>query len=191
MCVCVCVCVKLISLPPACSGGKEWQDCGTACPLTCDNYGTPVTCTEQCVSGCFCPQGMVDLNGVCVDPASCGGLTPLQLSSHLLLSFLPLLSLLSMSVICPAGKEYQECGSPCAVTCDNYGSDIVCLQACASGCFCPEGKVEYSETCIYPEQCPPDETCMSHNPCPSTFLLSLYFFPPHLLLLLSFDESFI
>ena len=65
----------LISLcpTPACSGGKEWQDCGTACPLTCDNYNTTFGCTEQCVSGCFCPQGLVDLYGVCVDPSYCSG----------------------------------------------------------------------------------------------------------------------
>ena len=55
-----------------CTGGKEWQDCGTACPLTCDNYDNPpLVCTLQCVQGCFCPDGKADLNGVCVEPASC------------------------------------------------------------------------------------------------------------------------
>ena len=57
-----------------CSGGKEWQDCGTACPLTCDNYNTTIACTEQCVSGCFCPQGMVDYNGECIAPSECVGM---------------------------------------------------------------------------------------------------------------------
>ena len=56
-----------------CSGGKVWSDCGTACPTTCDNYNTTVVCTLQCVRGCFCPQGKVDLNGVCVNSSMCSG----------------------------------------------------------------------------------------------------------------------
>ena len=63
------------SFPAAtCTGGKEWQDCGTACPLTCDNYENPQTiCTLECVSDCFCPEGKVDVNGVCVNPSACPG----------------------------------------------------------------------------------------------------------------------
>lgn len=56
-----------------CTGGKEWQECGTACPLTCDNYDTDFACTKQCVEGCFCPEGKVELDGICVDPSKCSG----------------------------------------------------------------------------------------------------------------------
>ena len=57
-----------------CTGGKEWLECGTACPLTCDNYDNPpFACTLQCVQGCFCPAGKVDLNGVCVESSTCAG----------------------------------------------------------------------------------------------------------------------
>ena len=59
--------------PGTCSGGKEWNECGSACPLTCDNYQEPVFCTRQCVRGCFCPQGKVDLSGVCVNTTTCAG----------------------------------------------------------------------------------------------------------------------
>ena len=63
-----------VCLPPAnCTGGKEWNTCGTACPLTCDNYETDIACTRQCVQDCFCPEGKVDLNGVCVEPSICSG----------------------------------------------------------------------------------------------------------------------
>ena len=54
-----------------CTGGKEWQECGTACPLTCDNYNTPLACTEQCVEGCFCPEGTVLHEEECVAISDC------------------------------------------------------------------------------------------------------------------------
>ena len=65
-------CISTDECPQVCTGGKEWQECGTACPLTCDNYDNPpFACTLQCVQGCFCPSGKVDLNGVCVEPHMC------------------------------------------------------------------------------------------------------------------------
>ena len=67
-------CFSFLFSSATCSGGKEWQDCGTACPPTCDNYNTTIICTTQCVSGCFCPEGMVDHNGECVDPSACPGM---------------------------------------------------------------------------------------------------------------------
>ena len=51
-----------------------WRECGTACPPTCDNYNTTVVCSQGCVSGCFCPEGKVELEGVCVDPFQCPGM---------------------------------------------------------------------------------------------------------------------
>ena len=54
-----------------CPPGKEYTECGTACPLTCDNYGEPLPCTLQCVQGCFCPSGMVENGDECVAPSDC------------------------------------------------------------------------------------------------------------------------
>ena len=54
-----------------CTGGKEWQECGTACPLTCDNHDQFQICTLQCVQGCFCPAGTVEHNGTCVTTDQC------------------------------------------------------------------------------------------------------------------------
>ena len=31
--------------------GRVYQECGTACPLTCDNKDDNITCTKQCVPG--------------------------------------------------------------------------------------------------------------------------------------------
>lgn len=53
-----------------CMNGKVHQSCGTACPKTCDNLN-PSFCTKQCVSGCFCPFGLVQLGNSCVTPSQC------------------------------------------------------------------------------------------------------------------------
>ena len=57
-----------------CSGAKVYRTCGSACPATCDNP-SPI-CTFQCVTGCFCPRGMVEQSdGTCVEPTQCSGKT--------------------------------------------------------------------------------------------------------------------
>ena len=62
-----------------CSGGKEWQECTSASPLTCDNYDrAPVHCALPCMEGCVCPEGKVELDGVCVDPSTCAGTFSIQ-----------------------------------------------------------------------------------------------------------------
>ena len=62
------------STTETCSGGMEWQECASACPLTCDNYNRPpVHCSLPCVEGCACPEGKVELDGMCVDPSACAG----------------------------------------------------------------------------------------------------------------------
>ena len=35
----------------ACPEGKVYQQCGTACPLTCENKDDDIICTKQCVQG--------------------------------------------------------------------------------------------------------------------------------------------
>ena len=59
---------------PTCTNGKLFETCGTACPLTCDNYRNPPSpCPAVCVVGCFCPHGLVELGNTCVPPTSCPG----------------------------------------------------------------------------------------------------------------------
>ena len=59
---------------PTCTNGKLFETCGTACPLTCDNYQSPpFACPAVCVMGCFCPHGLVELGNTCVPPTSCPG----------------------------------------------------------------------------------------------------------------------
>ena len=61
---------SLITYFTACPEGKVFKTCGTACPETCDS-GKVTFCTKQCVIGCFCESGTVELRDECVDPSEC------------------------------------------------------------------------------------------------------------------------
>ncbi|XP_042638043.1 mucin-5AC [Orycteropus afer afer] len=58
----------------ACPFNMEHHECGLPCPNTCSNLERAQLCEDHCVSGCFCPQGMVfddiSQNG-CVPVAQC------------------------------------------------------------------------------------------------------------------------
>lgn len=59
----------------ACRDGKIYQECGTACPMTCENVRSDelIGCPSICVQGCFCPPGSVlDSDGMCVKQRQCG-----------------------------------------------------------------------------------------------------------------------
>ena len=49
-----------------------YQQCGQACPQTCDTVDT-TDCAGGCVEGCFCPSGKVLWNGNCIDSSECAG----------------------------------------------------------------------------------------------------------------------
>ena len=54
-----------------CPSGMVYQQCGPLCVRTCDNIGED--CSGGCAEGCFCPDGLVTLNGRCIDPIACPG----------------------------------------------------------------------------------------------------------------------
>lgn len=65
---------RFSSLPiTGCSNGKVYNSCGSACPLTCANYEyrDRIACIEICVGDCFCPEGLVEYNGGCLNPRDC------------------------------------------------------------------------------------------------------------------------
>ena len=39
--------------------GQVFTECGSSCPLTCDNVNDTILCTTDCWQGCECPSGMV------------------------------------------------------------------------------------------------------------------------------------
>ncbi|XP_006893417.1 PREDICTED: mucin-5AC [Elephantulus edwardii] len=57
-----------------CPFNMEHRECGLPCADTCSNLEHAQLCEDHCVSGCFCPQGMVfdDINqSGCVPAAQC------------------------------------------------------------------------------------------------------------------------
>ena len=52
---------------------QVYKSCGSACPQTCEALSRVDEdfCTEECVEGCFCPDGTVMLDGQCVAAADC------------------------------------------------------------------------------------------------------------------------
>ncbi|XP_061704905.1 zonadhesin-like isoform X1 [Cydia pomonella] len=133
--------------PPICRENEKYMKCGTACPITCDNYkNPPKVCTEQCIEDCFCKEGYVrNRFGRCVKPEDC-------------------------EPTCPAGEKWNECAAHCQDTCENYhSSNRVCTYQCQSGCVCEAGTVRRKDgKCVRPTECtdkiicPIDEV---YDPC--------------------------
>ena len=53
--------------------GQVYTECGSSCPLTCDNVNDTIGCDAACWQGCECPSGMViDVERRrCVEPSQC------------------------------------------------------------------------------------------------------------------------
>ena len=54
---------------------------------------------------------------------------------------------------CPAGKEFQKCGTACPSRCGLR--DVNCTFPCVRGCFCPSNQYETADgQCVSKENCP-------------------------------------
>ena len=176
-------CDGVCSLTETCPESYEYKECGSPCALTCDNYQNPPFCTAVCQSGCFCPSGTVEHNSQCISTEDCPTTTTRKLMAALEMNqncteslclavtslcmhvswpyFVAAIlksTLLFTAASCPDTYEYKECGSPCALTCDNYQNPPFCTAVCQSGCFCPSGTVEHNSQCISTEDCPTTTT---------------------------------
>ncbi|GBO42387.1 hypothetical protein AVEN_105667-1, partial [Araneus ventricosus] len=118
-----------------CGEDEEYTDCGSSCPPTCPNIAKDQVCTDQCVPGCFCREGLVrNDKGECVEPEECPRRVPEK---------------------CGEDEKYYDCAPSCGGTCDTYNMTavILCLP-CGPGCWCNEGLVKNNEgKCVPPEQC--------------------------------------
>ena len=62
---------------PSCPNGMIFADrCGRECEIvtSCDNYQNRAFCDFHCEQNCYCPDGMVEHNGECVEPSVCPGM---------------------------------------------------------------------------------------------------------------------
>ena len=51
-----------------CPEGKIYKECGTACPLTCENKDDDIICTKQCVPGKKAKSPLLTVSGVYETP---------------------------------------------------------------------------------------------------------------------------
>ncbi|KFM65456.1 Kunitz/BPTI-like toxin, partial [Stegodyphus mimosarum] len=67
------ICVTPQSCPSRCPENEHFEQCGTSCPSTCDNFNdSERICVMMCFRGCFCNQGLVrNENNLCVTPEDC------------------------------------------------------------------------------------------------------------------------
>lgn len=65
-------CVKRKDCRKCPKPNQDYDDCGTACPITCKNMHDPPMCKAMCQQGCICKKGFVlNDNGDCIDPKKC------------------------------------------------------------------------------------------------------------------------
>ncbi|GFT45325.1 zonadhesin [Nephila pilipes] len=66
-------CVLPRFCPVVCKVNEVFQECGPACPNTCDSLGkSDSPCPARCVKGCFCKSGYVrNRDGNCILPNFC------------------------------------------------------------------------------------------------------------------------
>ncbi|CAL1298894.1 unnamed protein product [Larinioides sclopetarius] len=120
-----------------CSVNSHYESCGTACPLTCDNYkNPPKVCVLMCNPGCHCDAGYVKAeDGSCVMPETCPSRAP---------------------EVCGENERYSGCGTACPLTCDNFDNPPkICPAMCRIGCECKKGYIRSPDgRCVTPEDCP-------------------------------------
>ncbi|GIY83579.1 papilin [Caerostris darwini] len=115
-----------------CPENQHFDSCGSACPLTCDNYeNLIIPCVPMCVPGCLCDEGFVKKeDGTCVAPENCPNR-------------------------CPENQHFTRCGTDCPLTCENYlDPPQICNLMCVSGCECDPGYLKRRDgACVLPVDC--------------------------------------
>jgi len=136
---------------PSCSGNEEFKECGSTCPLTCDDILHPEQvkgCVMMCVSGCHCKAGHVRQTNVVGSPC-----VPHDVCA-------PMINKQKTIPSCGGNEEFKECGSTCPLTCDDIlHPEIVkaCVMMCVSGCHCKPGYVR--QTNVVGSPCVPQDVC--------------------------------
>ncbi|CAI5451002.1 unnamed protein product [Caenorhabditis angaria] len=167
---------------------RQYQTCGSACPISCETRNTPRCESERCVTGCFCKIPYIlenagdPLHSRCILPSECPANIDLNIPPTMDIAqqylarnpaaFLknmnsyptspsPLISTPNNHCSDPL-KNYLNCGSKCAASCDrplSQAASLDCALSCVAGCFC---RLPYvlldstnpNSTCILPQLCP-------------------------------------
>ncbi|XP_073426616.1 von Willebrand factor-like [Dendrobates tinctorius] len=173
---------ECVMVEKCCSGNTEYQQCGSACPPTCDNR-SPV-CTKVCTPGCFCKKGTIrNVKGECVKvekccsgnteyqqcgsacPPTCKNRSPICAAVCKSGCFCKKGTIrndkgecVTVEKCCSGNTEYQGCGNDCPNTCAAHNSPepVMCTMQCSTGCFCKPGykRLPNSKECVLPKYCP-------------------------------------
>ncbi|KAM8953099.1 IgGFc-binding protein-like [Pelodytes ibericus] len=104
--------------PLECPVNSHYEPCGTACPATCVNPGSPSSCSLPCAEGCVCDPGYVLYDKKCVPSLQCG--------------------CWDEDKYYPVGSEFwtdDTCSKKCR--CPSAGSSLVCnSESCPSNQYC-------------------------------------------------------
>lgn len=145
-----------------------YGQCAPHCTRSCDilkaqAIGRLYPCTEICLSGCWCKEGLYkDDNGNCVTQEQC--LAPLYstVSDQNGQVVVPSRGgdVSTVQNQCPADKQYYGgCAPHCQNTCRVVrapftGESTPCTYICIRGCWCKEGLFEDdSGNCVTRDQC--------------------------------------
>ncbi|KJH49643.1 copper/zinc superoxide dismutase [Dictyocaulus viviparus] len=124
---------------------KNYLNCGSSCPVGCNNLIPSTTCSLACVSGCFCrtPYILTDANDPqsgCVLPSHC----PRNSSTA--------------GTCADPRKVWTSCGAlQCARSCTNPLGRCE-AGVCSPGCVCREpyvlqDPIDPSSRCVLPSEC--------------------------------------
>ncbi|XP_075696537.1 serine protease inhibitor swm-1-like [Rhinoderma darwinii] len=114
-----------------CEDDKVYNECGSACPPTCNCPPRP--CILMCVRGCFCKEGTIDNGyGECVTIENCKSCSGI------------------------GNTTYAKCYTDCNQSCPTLSKPNLCETACSKGCRCKPGYVRLSgsRSCVLPKDCP-------------------------------------
>ncbi|XP_060804974.1 mucin-6-like isoform X2 [Amyelois transitella] len=114
-----------------CPANEEYLLCGSACPFNCTDPKGPVTCSDDCVEGCFCKTGFLrDVNGTCVNADQCIGEQCFN-----------------------KNEVYDICKANCEPSCSD--PEPICTQICQGGCICSSGLLRNDNgDCVSVDKCP-------------------------------------
>lgn len=136
---------------------EEYKECGSSCPINCENKDSPPSCADQCSAGCFCMEGYLKNDeGYCVLPENCPQKPRMQKLKKFLKSFWIFES--HNLVECSRENEiFSECGAHgCLNTCSEPYLTFYCDPApgCFPGCICAENYFrDQNGACVFLENC--------------------------------------
>ncbi|CEF61025.1 Thyroglobulin type-1 domain and Superoxide dismutase, copper/zinc binding domain and Trypsin Inhibitor-like, cysteine rich domain-containing protein [Strongyloides ratti] len=161
---------------------KNFQNCGTSCPVACNNLNPK--CSNQCISGCFCraPYILKDINNPnseCILVEQCQDLPIIKnghgvrvLPSSMMRNFMVNNQFSTLNIphsslpliLCSQDPKrvWTSCGGSllCSPSCRNLGGDTCDIKHCTPGCTCRSPYVLLDHT-------DPQSACVSKEICPS------------------------